>query len=218
MRGTGFLAIWSDVAADREVDYLHWLTREHAQERLGVPGFLAVRVFRAAIEAGGRYFILYELADRNVVGSPAYLARLNAPTPWSQRIMPILGNFRRGGGTVVASAGSGQGGLVVPLRLTGPTDFPVATLAGVDGIVAARLLQADNARSSIKTDEKRLRGGDDSFERLLLLEATGPHALDAMPEPLAGAGVEFADFEADFALRYAQVFGLTRDQVGLPPA
>ncbi len=34
---TGFLGIWSDVAAQDETDYLHWLTREHTEERLGVP-------------------------------------------------------------------------------------------------------------------------------------------------------------------------------------
>ena len=31
--------------------------------------------------------------------------RLNAPTPWSQRIMPKLGNFMRGGGIMVALQG-----------------------------------------------------------------------------------------------------------------
>jgi len=41
----GFLAIWSDVEPAGETDYLHWLTREHVQERLSVPGFRAVRIF-----------------------------------------------------------------------------------------------------------------------------------------------------------------------------
>ena len=30
VKGAGFLAIWSDVKAEQETDYLHWLTREHA--------------------------------------------------------------------------------------------------------------------------------------------------------------------------------------------
>jgi hypothetical protein len=34
----GFLAIWSDVARGEETNYLHWLTREHTAERLGIPG------------------------------------------------------------------------------------------------------------------------------------------------------------------------------------
>jgi len=39
MSGPGFLAIWSDVPAEQETDDLHWMTREHAQERLAIPGF-----------------------------------------------------------------------------------------------------------------------------------------------------------------------------------
>ncbi len=47
MRGSGFLAIWSDVAAHDLTDYRHWLTREHTTERVTTRGFLASRVFRA---------------------------------------------------------------------------------------------------------------------------------------------------------------------------
>jgi hypothetical protein len=43
VKGAGFLAIWSDVKAEQETDYLHWLTREHTSERLDVDGFLRVR-------------------------------------------------------------------------------------------------------------------------------------------------------------------------------
>ena len=44
----GMLAIWSDVAPEAATDYLHWLTREHAEERGSTPGF-GVRRQRAAI-------------------------------------------------------------------------------------------------------------------------------------------------------------------------
>ena len=116
MQGAGFLAIWSDVRLEEETDYLHWLTREHTSERLGVDGFLRVRVYRS-LEAGvRRYFIHYELRSPDVLGSEAYLARLNAPTPWSQRIMPILGNFVRGGGRVLARAGTGEGAFLAALE------------------------------------------------------------------------------------------------------
>ena len=105
MRGAGFLAIWSDVEPDHLVDYRHWLTREHTTERVTTKGFLGVRVFRAARSGINRFFILYELESPEVLDGPAYLARLNAPTPWSQRIMPQLGNFVRGGGVMSARAG-----------------------------------------------------------------------------------------------------------------
>src|SRR3954471_14322383 len=102
MRGAGFLAIWSDVARAALTDYRHWLTREHTTERVTTKGFLAARVFRAERTEANRFFILYELEAPEVLDGPTYLARLNAPTPWSQRIMPQLGNFIRGGGVMVA--------------------------------------------------------------------------------------------------------------------
>src|SRR3954470_15333454 len=79
MQGQGYLAIWSDLTPQDETDWAHWITREHAAERVGINGFLACRIFRALGGGVNRYFILYELDDENVVGGPDYLARLNAP-------------------------------------------------------------------------------------------------------------------------------------------
>jgi hypothetical protein len=97
-RGAGFLAIWSDVEAHDLTDYRHWLTREHTTERVTTRGFLASRFFRAVRDDINHFFILYELEAREVLDGEAYLARLNVPTSWSQRIMPKLRNFMRGGG------------------------------------------------------------------------------------------------------------------------
>ena len=174
MQGNGYLAIWSDLTPQHHTDWVHWMTREHALERVGVPGFLACRIFRALGAAVNRYFILYELEDERVVGGPDYLARLNAPTPWSQRIMPLLGNFARGGGRIAASAGVGHGGIVAPLRLDTAPSWDaagvVAELARLDRIVAARVLLTDIAQTSIKTREKGMRANDGSFAALLLIE------------------------------------------------
>jgi hypothetical protein len=120
MRGAGFLAIWSDIAPNNLTDYRHWLTREHTTERVTTKGFLASRVFRAVRADIHRFFILYELEAPQVLDGPAYLARLNAPTPWSQRIMPQLGNFVRGGGVMIARAGRGEGATIVALRIEQP--------------------------------------------------------------------------------------------------
>src|SRR5437899_2823128 len=153
MQGAGYLAIWSDLTPEHETDWAHWITREHAAERVGIKGFLACRIFRALGTAANRYFILYELDDENVVGGTDYLARLNAPTPWSQRIMPKLRGFARGGGRIAASAGLGQGGIVAPLRLDAAPSWDAATLtadlARLDCIIAARILLTDVAKTSI---------------------------------------------------------------------
>jgi hypothetical protein len=174
MQGEGYLAIWSDLTPQDETDWSHWITREHAAERVGIDGFLACRIFRALGVAVNRYFILYELANENVVGSADYLARLNAPTPWSQKTMPKLGNFARGGGRIAASAGIGQGGIVAPLRLQSTPSWDAAAitteLANLDRIIAARVLLTDAAQTSIKTREKGMRGNDGSFAALALIE------------------------------------------------
>jgi hypothetical protein len=212
MQGNGFLAIWSDVTAAQETDYLHWLTREHTQERLGVQGFRAVRVFKALRDDVHRFLIVYELESAATLAGQPYLDRLNAPTPWSQRIMPILRNFARGGGRRIASAGSGRGAMVAALRLSAdarPDVQILQQLVAQDRIIAAHLLETDQARTGIKTGEKGLRKDDGSFDGLLLVEGLDQPALRAA---LAAAGVAGlgSGLAPDMPL-YAQIYALTAD-------
>ncbi|MBX3521007.1 MAG: hypothetical protein KF835_13425 [Xanthobacteraceae bacterium] len=204
----GFLVVLSDVRSEDEHDYLGWLTTEHVQERLGIPGFLGVRVFRRPVADGRRYFIWYRLASADVVDSAAYLQRLNHPTPWSQRIMPILGNFGRGGGTVTDSAGGGTGEFLLALELENPLqaadDMMAATATG--GFRAAHLLVTDRDKSAVQTSERALRKSDNSFAVLLLLES------DALktPEDAAAALPPGIMLRADslFSGSYRAIFSL----------
>jgi hypothetical protein len=180
MRGAGFLAIWSDVDRPNLTDYRHWLTREHTTERVTTNGFLACRVFRAARADIERFFILYELKTPEVLDGAAYLARLNAPTPWSQRIMPQLGNFVRGGGVVTARAGRGEGSTVVALRIEHLPEAPkrlAGDIAALDGIAAVQIGVTDLARTSVPTIEKGMRRQEAVFAGLLLIEALDEKAL-----------------------------------------
>jgi hypothetical protein len=174
MRGAGFLAIWSDVEPKHLTDYRHWLTREHTTERVTTKGFLASRVFRRMHSEINRFFILYELESPEVLDGPAYLARLNAPTPWSQRIMPLLGNFIRGGGAMLARAGRGEGLSVVALRLENLPKDPAqqaADIAALDGIAAVQIGVTDLARTSVPSIEKGMRKNEGIFAGLLIVEA-----------------------------------------------
>ena len=174
MRGAGFLAIWSDVEQKALTDYRHWLTREHTTERVTTKGFLAVRVFRADRSDTDRFFILYELEAPEVLDGPAYMARLNAPTPWSQRIMPQLGNFIRGGGVMAARAGRGEGATIAALRLEHLPEAPqrlADALVALDGIAAVQLGVTDHARTSVPTAEKGMRQQEGFFAGLLIVEA-----------------------------------------------
>ncbi|MET4069647.1 hypothetical protein ABID58_004449 [Bradyrhizobium sp. S3.2.6] len=182
MRGSGFLAIWSDVAAQDLTDYRHWLTREHTTERVTTRGFLASRVFRAMRDDVNRFFILYELETPEVLDGEAYLARLNAPTPWSQRIMPKLDNFIRGGGTMVARAGRGEGATITALRiekLPGNPQKLAEALVACDGVAAVQIGASDEARTSVPTTEKGMRKEEGFFSGLLLIEALDLTSLQA---------------------------------------
>jgi hypothetical protein len=148
-----------------------------------VEGFLGVRAYRALRRDLCRYFIHYELTSSVVLSSAAYLERLNAPTPWSQRIMPILGNFARGGGTVVAEVGQGSGGVLAAIKLAplpeDVRDDKLASIAASDRIIAARLLETDLGRTTVTTREKGLRAGDHVFAGLLLIEGLDELAVSA---------------------------------------
>jgi len=202
MRGAGFLAIWSDVEPKHLVDYRHWLTREHTTERVTTRGFLASRVFRMLNTDTNRFFILYELESPEVLDGPAYLARLNAPTPWSQRIMPILGNFIRGGGVMAARAGRGEGSTAVALRLENLPKDPArlaADVADLDGIAAVQIGVTDLARTSVPTREKGMRKNEGVFAGLLLIEALDEaslrHALRKVSEMAPGVVGDTSDAE-----------------------
>src|SRR4051812_31082681 len=180
MRGAGFLAIWSDVEPDNLTDYRHWLTREHTTERVTTSGFLAVRVFRATRADINRFFILYELESPEVLDGPAYMARLNAPTPWSQRIMPLLGNFIRGGGVMTARSGRGEGSTIAALRidrLPGNPQRLADAIAACDGIAAVQIGATDLARTSVPTVEKGMRKDEGIFAGLVIVEALDEAAL-----------------------------------------
>jgi hypothetical protein len=210
MRGNGFLAIWSDVEPHDLTDYRHWLTREHTTERVTTKGFLASRVFRAARDDINRFFILYELETPEVLDGEAYLARLNAPTPWSQRIMPKLGNFMRGGGIMVAREGRGEGASIVALRIeTLPNDPQnvAQAIVACDGVAAVQIGATDEARTSVPTNEKGMRKNEGFFAGLVLIEALDVASLqaalrkvaDIAPEIMAGAS-EPEVYQSMFAL------------------
>lgn len=203
-RGQAQLAIWSDIDPAQETDYLHWLTREHVLERVSVDGFLSGRVFRAEADGPRRFFITYELQDTSVLAGPSYLARLNAPTPWSQRTMPILQNFARGGGSVVARAGLGCGAVALPLRLdlaaaglmdVGAQQALVQRIAGLDAVAQVWLMQVDAAGTGVQTNEKSMRRSvEGTFDGVLVVEALHTAAAQAALDQLlhgelASAGV-----------------------------
>lgn len=212
MRGAGFLAIWSDVERSNLTDYRHWLTREHTTERVTTEGFLGSRVFRAVRDDIERFFTFYELQTPELLDGPAYLARLNAPSPWSQRIMPQLGNFIRGGGKLTAWAGRGEGSTIVALRLERLPKIPqrlADDIAALDGVAAVQIGATDIARTSVPTVEKGMRKDEGVFAGLLLIEALDEASLRAAVRRAAAMAPEVLGDVGDPEI-YQGIFALDK--------
>ena len=79
--------MWWDIAPAVKADFEDWHSHEHFPERLGVPGFRRGSRWRSATGGEG-VVVMYELEAYDTLSSSHDLARLNAPTPWSTRMMP----------------------------------------------------------------------------------------------------------------------------------
>jgi hypothetical protein len=88
--GKAIFAFWADVEASGEVDYVDWHNREHMPERCAVPGFLRGRR-HVAVAAAPKYFMMYETETLETLASPAYVERLNNPTPWTRKCLRSSG-------------------------------------------------------------------------------------------------------------------------------
>jgi hypothetical protein len=116
LRGSAFLAIWHDIEEHGEVEYDDWHTREHMPERVGSPGSRPDVAGRPEPRPP-RYFTLYEAATLDVLGSAAYRARLDTPTPWTHKVQPTFTNFVRAACRATASEGRGTGGALATIRV-----------------------------------------------------------------------------------------------------
>ena len=90
----GILAIWHDREEAVADLYERWLVTEHIPERLAVPGFIEARRYEA-VRGTPRFFTPYRVASPQVLTSPAYLARLAAPSPLTREVMAGFRNMRR---------------------------------------------------------------------------------------------------------------------------
>lgn len=112
LEGSVFLALWNDFDPARDAEYESWHTFEHVPERIGVPGMIRGRRYRATERAENRYFTLYEVEEAAVLASPAYLDLVKRPTEWSRAMRPSFRNVARVPCETVTSVGVGIGGYI----------------------------------------------------------------------------------------------------------
>jgi hypothetical protein len=206
--GDGVLIIWHGMTEAGDRDMVRWHNTEHVAERVGIPGFLRGRRY-ADVDAPRRYVDLYETAGVETVRSAPYLARLNAPTPWTQRVLPHFRDTVRLGCRVLASEGRGQGGVALTLRLrpaAGAEDRLRAWLAGAltaalmddAATVGVHLLETVPETTRVPTAEGRLKGGEvgaaeTPWPLVLLVEAVDAGAAEELARAhLGGERLEAA--------------------------
>lgn len=167
--GRAALAMWWNMAKENRKDFEDWHSHEHFPERLGIPGFR--RGSRWSHAGGGEgVFVMYELEDHQVLSSPAYLARLNSPTPWSARLMPHHKEMVRSQSHIVESRGGGVARHALTLRLSpqaGAEASLGASLASLigslvtrPGLTGAHLLRHETPAIP-QTTEQKMRGAAD---------------------------------------------------------
>jgi hypothetical protein len=168
--GPAAIAMWWDMAPEHRIEFEDWHSHEHFPERLGIPGFL--RGSRWADAAGGAgFFVMYELEAYETLTSPAYLERLNNPTPWSRKLMPHHSRMVRSQCRVLESFGGGIGAAMLTIRLSpvpGRDDAlrqylreVLAAIPSRPGLRGGHLLHTQTPAIA-QTQEQKIRGGVDA--------------------------------------------------------
>ena len=183
--GSAAMLLSFDIAPEGLAEHDHWHTYEHLPERLSIPGFLRGTRWTAT-QGQPRYMVLYEVESLQTLVSEAYLRRLNSPTPWTQRMMPLYRGMTRGLCAVLGSFGFGQGGhasLVFLQSSDGPRSALVEWLLGTVlpevpgtvGLGSAHLLQG--AQTAAMTTEQRIRGADGAVDLAIIVTGHDSSAL-----------------------------------------
>jgi hypothetical protein len=226
--GNGVLAIWNGIAPDDEAEFNNWYTHQHVPERVGTPGFLRARRYLALepdADPDRRYFCLYETESLETLTSPGYLKRLDNPSDWTSKIVPLFVNGNRTACRVTASLGQGVGGLAAALEL-GPqpgrdaelrswlTGAALPELLGRPEVVAAHLCESDpeTTRAKDQTEESRGAGFRETQARwVLVVEAIVEPGLDAAQSTLCGpAGLAAHGAAPDVSFsRYRLLYSLS---------
>jgi len=191
LAGEGAVAIWNGIAEAGRSEFYAWHLHEHMPERVGIPGFVRGRRYRAADAATQpEFFTLYETTTLQVIQGTDYLSRLNEPTPWTRATTAHFQATTRSLTRVVASHGVGSGGALLTVRFDlaeASTRDSVSRLgaalqsaAALPRITGAHLLGADPAASGQSTAESKGRKDLMVPARwVMLVEGCDIDALDA---------------------------------------
>lgn len=221
--GTAAVAMWWTIADEQRAEFGDWHSHEHFPERMSIPGFRRGSRWTSESEDGG-FFVLYELERHEVLSSSGYLDRLNAPTPWSQKMMPHHRNMVRSQCRIDASFGGGVATALATIRLSPAGDGAGLKAAIADllkvlpaqpGLTGAHLLITDTPRNANPTTEQKIRGGDAVADWIVLVSGYEMQAVadvietrlaaDKLRAMGAGEGVTTGRYRLAYALSAGDV-------------
>jgi hypothetical protein len=218
--GKAAVAMWWNIRAGQRAEFGDWHSHEHFPERLSIPGFRRGSRWTSALDAEG-FFILYELEQYETLTSKGYLDRLNAPTPWSQKMMPHHLNMVRSQCRVAVSFGGGIAASLATVRLspqagreTGLKQTLTETMrawAARPGLTGAHLLITDTPKTSAPTTEQQIRGFDGAADWIVLLSGYDGEAVQrAVADRFSPSALQEAGAQDKATLgRYNLAFTMT---------
>jgi len=194
LMGSAAIAIWSNYPEWILPEHSEFHSYEHLPERVTVPGFLRGRRCNAVTQGAPTVFALYEVADRGVTVSDAYLERLNNPTPWTALMLPKVNDATRTLCRVVATQGLGTGPCVATARITPDAERApelsewiagtlVPELAGRNTRIAAHFLIRDEDLERPLTTEEIIRAagaGSGEQDWIVIVEGYSPDGIAAV--------------------------------------
>ena len=165
--GKGALLNWGGVLSKYDLDYNLWHSLEHMPERISVKGFL--RAFRCVglkgTDDNNKYFMMYDVINKDILSSKQYLNRLNNPTDWTSKILSQYVHPSRAICEVIKtkSLTSGLSGFFVTIRYLSQNNdiknfYNISyEIMRQNGIFSIHCFQSDREISLIKTKEKVIR-------------------------------------------------------------
>ncbi len=165
--GKGALLNWGGVLPKHDIDYNLWHSLEHMPERISVKGFL--RAFRCVGLKGthdnDKYFMMYDVKNKDILSSKQYLNRLNNPTDWTSRILSKYVYPSRAICEVIktTSITNGLSGFFVTIRYLSQNNdienfYNISyEIMSENGIFSIHCFQSDKEISLLKTKEKVIR-------------------------------------------------------------
>ena len=231
-----FLLNWFDLPEEGQAAFDKWHNRQHVIERLCIPGFETGRRYASIdtpVEKGHGYLVIYDTESLQILESSAYAARLDAPTPLTRSVVPMLRDLTRTVGELVQERGTGLGSFLRTIRLPDLSDWIVNSAPAVsetlnrmyevDSITRVQLYRPDARVTHFKDKTQEGRSTDtlrkDDYPWGIVVEGCRPMALDVATEELRraleGQGVgKAARMECH---SYQVVFSMKADEARLVP-